>query len=125
MMPAVSAAEDCVYLSVSFDGQYIDDKNGDPIVYLPVPMAAIESVDLTEYGLDNMLYEDARKEFSLTMMTSFGADGDENQRKQDFAQVRGAKFESDSFVLSVKEHIRAKSELYFKVINRINELIDK
>ena len=76
-------------------------------------------------ALDNMLYEDARKEFSLTMMTSFGVDGDEKQRKQDFVQVRGAKFESDSFVLSVKEHIRAKSELYFKVINRINELIDK
>ena len=60
-------------------------------------------------ALDNMLYEDARKEFSLTMMTSFGADGDDRQRKQDFVQVRGAKFDNDPFVLSVKEHIRVKS----------------
>ena len=40
-------------------------------------------------GLDNLLYDDARKEFSLSAMTSFGADGDENQRKEDFMQVRG------------------------------------
>ena len=52
-----TGAEDVVYLSISFDGKYIDDKNGDPIVYIPVPMAAIEAVDLTEYGLDNMLYD--------------------------------------------------------------------
>ena len=76
-------------------------------------------------ALDNMLYEDARKEFSLTMMTSFGADGDEKQRKQDFVQVRGAKFDSDSFVLSVKDHIRTKSELYFKAIRRFNGLNDR
>ena len=54
---ATIASEDVVYLSISFDGKYIDDKNGDPIVYIPVPMAAIEAVDLTEYGLDNMLYD--------------------------------------------------------------------
>ena len=54
---ATVASEDVVYLSISFDGKYIDDKNGDPIVYIPVPMAAIEAVDLTEYGLDNMLYD--------------------------------------------------------------------
>lgn len=76
-------------------------------------------------ALDNMLYEDARKEFSLTMMTSFGADGDEKQRKQDFVQVRGAKFDSDSFVLSVKDHIRTKSELYSKAIRRFNGLNDR
>ena len=54
---ATVASGDVVYLSISFDGKYIDDKNGDPIVYIPVPMAAIEAVDLTEYGLDNMLYD--------------------------------------------------------------------
>lgn len=54
---ATGAEEDVVYLSISFDGKYIDDKNGEPIVYLPVPMEAIEAIDLTEYGLDNMLYD--------------------------------------------------------------------
>jgi len=49
--------EDVVYLSISFDSQYIDDKNGTPIAYVPVPMSKIEAVDLTEYGLDNMLFD--------------------------------------------------------------------
>lgn len=62
-------------------------------------------------GLDNMIYEDARKEFSLSAMTSFGADGDEAQMKEDFMQVRGSFFEADPFVASVKDHIKVKSEL--------------
>jgi len=49
--------EDVVFLSISFDSQYIDDKNGTPIAYVPVPMSKIEAVDLTEYGLDNMLFD--------------------------------------------------------------------
>ena len=31
--------EDVVYLSISFDGKYIDDKTGDPVVYVPIPLA--------------------------------------------------------------------------------------
>ena len=62
-------------------------------------------------GLDNLLYEDARKDFSLSMMASFGADGDEVQRKSDFIQVRGSRFEANPFVISVKEHIEQKSAL--------------
>ena len=61
--------------------------------------------------LDNLVYDDARKEFSLSAMTSFGADGDEKQRNLDFFQVRGASFENDPFVKSVAEHIVTKSEL--------------
>ena len=49
--------EDVVYLSISFDGRYIDNKHGDPIVYLPVSLDAIAAVDLAEYGLDNMLFD--------------------------------------------------------------------
>ncbi len=73
-------------------------------------------------GLDNMIYEDARKEFSLSMMTSFGADGDEAQRKEDFMQVRGSFFESDPFVTSVKDHIRIKSSLGDTVLERLKSL---
>lgn len=70
-------------------------------------------------SLDNLIYEDARKEFSLSMMTSFGADGDDRQRKQDFIQVRGARFEADPFVLSVKEHIEVKSALGEKALAKL------
>ncbi len=62
-------------------------------------------------GLDRMIYDDARKEFSLSSMTSFGADGDASQQREDFMQVRGATFESDPFVQTVKEHIEVKSAL--------------
>ena len=61
LLPAISiAAEtetDVVYLSISFDRNYINDKNGDPIVYIPVPMAEIEAIDLAAYGLENMLFD--------------------------------------------------------------------
>ena len=46
-----------VYISVSFDGRYIDDQNGSPIVYVPVSLDAVASVDLNEYGLSEYLYD--------------------------------------------------------------------
>lgn len=73
-------------------------------------------------GLDNLIYEDARKEFSLSMMASFGADGDAAQRKKDFIQVRGSRFESDPFVTSVREHIKVKSALGDKALEIIEKL---
>ena len=73
-------------------------------------------------GLDNLIYEDARKEFSLSAMTSFGADGDEAQRKEDFMQVRGSFFEADPFVKSVKDHIRIKSDLGDRALEILHRL---
>ena len=59
LLPATAFAtgEDVVYISVSFDGQYINDKNGSPIVYIPVSFDEIESIDLNEYGLSDYLYD--------------------------------------------------------------------
>ena len=54
---ATGAEEDVIYLSISLDSGYIDDKNGEPIAYVPVPLSKIEEIDLTQYGLDNMLYD--------------------------------------------------------------------
>ena len=71
-------------------------------------------------GLDNLIYEDARKEFSLSAMTSFGADGDDVQRDRDFLQVRGSMFESDPFVCSVKDHIRVKTDLAEEALRRLS-----
>ena len=61
-------------------------------------------------SLDKMVYEDARKEFNLASKTGFGADGDKEQKESDFEQVRGD-FESNDFVRSVLDHIKAKTEL--------------
>ena len=60
MMPAAVFAageKDCIYLSISFDGKYMDDRYGNPVAYVPVPLDAIAAVDLAEYGLDNMLFD--------------------------------------------------------------------
>ncbi len=73
-------------------------------------------------GLDELVYEDARKEFSLNAMTSFGADGDSWQREQDFMQVRGSLFESEPFVNSVKEHMRVKSALCEAAVRKIKSI---
>lgn len=73
-------------------------------------------------ALDRLLYEDARKEFSLSAMTSFGADGDQNERDIDFMQVRGSAFDSDPFVCSVKEHIESKSALASAALIRLENL---
>ena len=72
--------------------------------------------------LDRLVYEDARKEFSLSAMTSFGADGDEKQRNLDFFQVRGASFENDPFVKSVADHIVAKGQLASDVLDLLDTL---
>ena len=73
-------------------------------------------------NLDRMIYDDARKEFSLSSMTSFGADGNAVERDQDFMQVRGSSFESDPFVQTVKEHIEVKSALGEAALARLASL---
>ena len=73
-------------------------------------------------GLDKMVYNDARKEFSLTSMTGFGADGSRDEMKQDFEQVRGD-FESNPFVTAVLKHIDDKSALGDELIARVQSLV--
>ena len=71
--------------------------------------------------LDKMLYEDARKEFTLSSMTGFGIDGGDDIRKQDFEQVRGD-FNSNSVVAAIQDHIRQKSELGDELIGRMQKI---
>ena len=71
--------------------------------------------------LDEMVYEDARKEFSLSAMTSFGVDGDSAQRTRDFEEVRGGLFDSNTFVKAVLEHIRVKSALGDEFLARMRK----
>lgn len=71
--------------------------------------------------MDELLYEDARKEFSLTAMTGFGIDGSSSEKKQDFEGVRGD-FENNPFVTAVKEHIRIKRALGEELIGRLEKV---
>ena len=72
--------------------------------------------------LDREVYADAKKEFSLSAMTGFGADGDEVQQARDFEQVRGA-FDSNPYVSSILKHIEDKSALGQELLDRLAPLL--
>ena len=60
LLPATAFATgaDSVYISVSFDGEYINDKNGNAIAYIPVSFENLASIDLDEYGLSEYKYDE-------------------------------------------------------------------
>ena len=68
--------------------------------------------------LDNLIYEDARKEFASSSMTGFGIDGGNDVKKLDFINVRGD-FQTNSFVMSITEHTKVKSAEGDKLIKRL------
>lgn len=71
-------------------------------------------------GIDQMLYEDARKEFSMGKMTGFGIDGDDELTKIDFENVRGD-FETNATVLAIRKHMKEKEQLGDRLIARMEE----
>jgi len=71
--------------------------------------------------LDHLLYEDARKEFTLHAQTGFGVDGGVETRALDFEQVRG-EFEKNAQVASIKDHIRKKTKLGDELIHRMEKV---
>ncbi|HYQ59228.1 MAG TPA: DUF4954 family protein [Draconibacterium sp.] len=72
-------------------------------------------------GIDRFLYEDARKEFSMSKMTGFGVDGQAGARELDFAEVRG-EFENNDTVKEIKEHIKKKERLGASVIDMMMQV---
>ena len=71
--------------------------------------------------LDRMLYDDAKKEFSLSAKTGFGFDGDGTTADADFEGVRGV-FETNPFVAATTEHMKRKDALGKLWIDRLNAL---
>ncbi len=93
----------------------------------PDQMTAADIIHIVEQwkeavvGLDRMVYEDAKKEFSLASMTGFGADGTKQEKELDFEQVRGD-FESNPFVTAVLKHIEVKTALGDELIERMRKV---
>jgi hypothetical protein len=81
----------------------------------------IENWEKSVIDLDNLLYEDAKKEFTLSSMTGFGIDGSAEDKKLDFEEVRG-EFESNTVVAAIQEHIKQKKSLGNKLINRMKKI---
>ncbi|MBW6533617.1 MAG: DUF4954 family protein [Mariniphaga sp.] len=71
-------------------------------------------------GIDRLLYEDAKKEFSLSKMTGFGVDGQNGARELDFAQVRG-EFEKNDTVKAIQVHMKTKEALGNELIQRMEQ----
>ena len=73
-------------------------------------------------GIDNFLYEDAQKEFSMTTKTGFGVDGQIGARELDFTNVRG-EFEKNETVKAIKLHMKTKEKLGNELITRMKKTI--
>ena len=71
--------------------------------------------------LDQLIYNDAKKEFDLNSKTGFGVDGNEEQKHQDFESVRGS-FDSNTFVIEVLNHIKIKTDLGNELITRLSKI---
>ena len=90
----------------------------------PATMTKTQAVEIVRQwmdavvGLDRMVYEDARKEFSLAAMTGFGADGEREDKEHDFQHVRGD-FDSNPFVQETLAHIERKTRLGEELIGRL------
>ena len=72
--------------------------------------------------IDNLLYNDARKEFSLIKQTGFGVDGDRSAQQLDFDQVMG-EFETHAEVSSIRDHMVKKEVLGKSVIEKMENLL--
>lgn len=78
-------------------------------------MKAVQEIDL-------LLYNDAKKEFSLIKQTGFGIDGDNLVRQLDFDEVRG-EFETHAEVNSIREHMAKKETLGQEVIAKMEKIM--
>ena len=96
-------------------GKAMDEMTADDIIELTKKwkQAVVE--------LDNMLYADAKKEFTATAQTGYGLDGLQEEKQADFAQVRGT-FEENSFVQEIEKHIVRKTTLGDELVGRMEEL---
>jgi carbonic anhydrase/acetyltransferase-like protein (isoleucine patch superfamily) len=102
----------------------IEEEAGKPVSKFTAAdvISMVEKWKKSVIDLDRMLYEDARKEFTLSSMTGFGIDGGEEIKKLDFEQVRGD-FESNSVVAAIQDHIRKKTALGDELIERVSRIM--
>lgn len=108
----------------SYEWSWAAEKLAD-IWNCPVEEASLEQVrdavmqwQKAVVDLDQMVYEDAKKEFDLNSQTGFGVDGDASQRQADFNSVRGS-FDENPFVQAVLEHIERKTRLGQETLKKL------
>ncbi|MEI7421213.1 MAG: DUF4954 family protein [Prolixibacteraceae bacterium] len=99
--------------------------------FYPTPVTEFTPLDVVEVTkkwlkavleIDHLLYNDAKKEFSLIKQTGFGIDGDKTVRQLDFDKVRG-EFETHAEVSSIREHMAKKEALGNEVIANMEKIL--
>jgi len=95
-----------------FYGKGMDEITADDVI------AIVEKWKSSVLDMDSYLYEDAKKEFSMSKMTGFGMDGTNGAREEDFAQVRG-EFDSNRTVIAIREHMDKKEKLGNEIIEKM------
>jgi len=98
-----------------FYGKKIDELGSEDVIQI------VEKWKRSVLGIDQYLYEDAKKEFSMSKMTGFGVDGQNGARELDFAEVRG-EFESNETVTAIRQHMEKKEALGNDIISTMNKL---
>lgn len=98
-----------------FYGKSVDEFTSDDVVEI------VEKWKKSVLGIDQYLYEDANKEFSLSKMTGFGVDGENGARERDFVQVRG-EFDKNETVKAIKIHMEKKEALGNELIERVQKV---
>jgi carbonic anhydrase/acetyltransferase-like protein (isoleucine patch superfamily) len=101
----------------------IEKEEGKAIRLFNVPdvTGIIEKWKRSVVFLDNLLLEDAGKEFSLSSMTGFGVDGSEKDKQIDFEQVRGD-YQTNRIVIKIHDHIKTKTALGEELIEKMNKI---
>ena len=99
--------------------------------FYPTPVSEFTPQDVMEVtkkwlkavlDIDHLLYNDAKKEFSLIKQTGFGIDGDKTVRQLDFDKVRG-EFETHAEVSSIRDHMAKKEALGNEVIANMEKIM--
>ncbi len=99
--------------------------------FYKIPVAEFSAVDVIEVTnrwktavleIDKLLYNDAKKEFSLIKQTGFGIDGDKVVRQLDFDEVRG-EFETHAEVISIREHMDKKEALGSEIVAKMEKIL--
>ena len=99
--------------------------------FYTIPVTEFTPIDVIEVTkrwmkavleIDHLLYNDAKKEFSLIKQTGFGIDGDRAVQQLDFDKVRG-EFETHAEVNSIRDHMAKKEALGNEVIAKMEKIL--
>jgi hypothetical protein len=101
----------------------VENQLGKPLNHFDIQdfITIIEKWKKSEITFNDLILRDAKKEFDLNSRTGFGLDGNNEQKAEDFENVRG-NFENNPFVKEIKEKIESSILLANEVITSLEKI---